>query len=89
MNVYNRIVRDLVVDESFRIGGLLSIQKLMNHKLLISVFDILDFEFEKHFTFNLLGPIYRMSSSNKTTNIKYQVNSQKISFGVTHLNTPI
>ena len=43
----------------------------MDHKLLISIFDILDFEFEKHFTFNLLGPIFRMSSSNKTTNIKY------------------
>lgn len=57
-----------------RLAGTLSVQKISNNKILISIFDIMDFGFEKHFTYNILGPIYEMAHNNKKPLVKYEVN---------------
>lgn len=63
-----------------RLAGTLSILNISTNKILISVFDIMDFGFEKHFTYNILGPIYEMAHNNKKTLVKYEVNNQKMNF---------
>ena len=83
--IYQRVIRDIEIGD-YRESAKLNSAKTVNNIIIFYIYDTLDFEFEKYYSFYLNGPIYVLDSKKGNNRVKITLNNTPISFSITDVN---